>query len=66
LRSKIIALVVVAALATSVVYFLTSGRDAESSPAAGKVEDMTNQGKVIPIIDANRPAVTETAAFALG
>jgi hypothetical protein len=56
-------LVVIAML---LVYLLNAHNGAESSPATGEVEDMTNQTRAIPVIDANRPAVTETAAFAMG
>ena len=42
------------------------GGEAASSPAAGEVTAMPALENGIPPIDAARPSVTETAAFALG
>jgi hypothetical protein len=55
-----------AVLALLLAYFLGPGRGAESSPGAGEVTRMTELENGIPPIDAHRPTVTETAAFALG
>jgi hypothetical protein len=55
-----------AVLALLLAYFLGPGRGVESSPDAGEVTRMKKLENGIPTIDAHRPAVTETAAFALG
>jgi hypothetical protein len=65
LRIIIAAVGIVAVLGLLLGYLLGPGREAESSPS-GEAPDMTKQSPGIPLIDANRPAVTETAAFALG
>jgi hypothetical protein len=65
LRIFIAVVGIVVVLALLLGYLLGPGREAESSPS-GEAVDMTNRSPGIPLIDANRPAVTETAAFALG
>ena len=55
-----------AIIALALVYFLGPGRAAESSPDTGEANQMAKLENGIPPIDAHRPAVTETAAFAMG
>jgi hypothetical protein len=55
-----------AVIALLLVYLLGPGQGAESSPGAGEVTGMPKLENGIPPIDAHRPTVTETAAFALG
>ena len=74
-KSKILSIAIglVAVLALMLVYFLGPGKAAEPGPAGGtaegpvsEVEGTMNQETKLPLIDANRPVVTEVAAFALG
>jgi hypothetical protein len=65
LKITIIALGVLTVLALLLVRF-TGGEEAASSPAAGEVTAMSVLENGIPPLDAARPPVTETAAFALG
>ena len=67
LKSMLIIIVVLAGVALLATYVIGFGQGVESNPVGtSEVEDMSKQEGEIPPIDVNRPAVTETAAFALG
>jgi hypothetical protein len=67
LKTTIIAIGVLALLGLLMAQFIGGGKGAESGAAGtGEMGEMSNQERGIPPIDANQPAVTETAAFALG
>ncbi len=67
MKSILIIIMVLAGVALLTTYITGLGQGVESNPAgAGEVEVMAKQEREIPPIDVDRPAVTETAAFALG
>jgi hypothetical protein len=65
LKTILIALGVLTVLALLLVRFI-GGEEAVSSPAAGEVTAMPLLENGIPPVDASRPSLTETAAFAFG
>ena len=65
MKTIIIGLGVLTVLALLLVR-LIGGNEAASSPADAEVTAMQTLENGIPPIDAARPSVTETAAFALG